>query len=64
MTATLTIMGGLPDQAGQVFEVGSGTTTLGRGLNCDIQLADQNLSRSTRNSSGKRMCSFWFTRVR
>lgn len=45
MTATLTIMGGLPDQAGQVFEVGSGTTTLGRGLNCDIRLADQNISR-------------------
>jgi len=45
MTATLAIMGGLPDQAGQVFEVGSGTTTLGRGLNCDIQLADQNISR-------------------
>lgn len=43
--ATLTVMGGLPDQAGQVFEVGAGSTTLGRGLNCDIQLADQSISR-------------------
>jgi len=38
-------MGGLPDQAGQVFEVGPESTTLGRGLNCDIQLADQSISR-------------------
>ena len=38
-------MGGLPDQAGQVFEVGPEATTLGRGLNCDIQLADQSISR-------------------
>lgn len=43
--ATLTVMGGLPDQAGQVFEVGDDTTTLGRGLSCDIQLADQSISR-------------------
>ena len=43
--ATLTVMGGLPDQAGQVFEVGAGSTTLGRGLNCGIQLADQSISR-------------------
>ncbi len=45
MRATLTVMGGLPNQAGQVFEVGSATTTLGRGLNCDIQLPDQSISR-------------------
>ena len=45
MTATLTVMEGLPDQAGQIFEVGSGPTTLGRGLSCDIQLADRNISR-------------------
>ena len=38
-------MGGLPDQAGQVFPVGDVSTTLGRSLNCDIQLADQNISR-------------------
>jgi len=38
-------MAGLPDQAGHVFEVGSGTTSLGRGLNCDIQLADESISR-------------------
>lgn len=44
-TATLTVMGGLPDQAGQIFEVGRGTTTLGRGLGCDIQLPDQSISR-------------------
>ena len=43
--ATLTVMGGLPDQAGQVFEVGAEAATLGRGLNCDIQLADQSISR-------------------
>ena len=43
--ATLTVMGGLPDQAGHVFEVGSSSTTLGRGLSCDIQLADQSISR-------------------
>jgi Fe-S-cluster-containing dehydrogenase component/thioredoxin reductase/CRP-like cAMP-binding protein/pSer/pThr/pTyr-binding forkhead associated (FHA) protein len=43
--ATLTVMGGLPEQAGQIFEVGSGTTTLGRGLSCDIQLPDQSISR-------------------
>lgn len=45
MSATLTVMGGLPDQAGRVFEVGDGTTTLGRGLSCDIQLSDQSISR-------------------
>ena len=45
MRATLTVMGGLPNQAGQVFEVGPGTTTLGRGLSCDIQLPDQSISR-------------------
>ena len=45
MRATLTVMSGLPDRAGQVFEVGPGTTTLGRGLNCDIQIPDQNVSR-------------------
>ena len=45
MTATLTVMGGLPDQAGQVFEVGPGRTMIGRGLSCDIQLPDQNISR-------------------
>ncbi|MBB84905.1 MAG: cyclic nucleotide-binding protein [Deltaproteobacteria bacterium] len=45
MRATLTIMGGLPDQAGQSFDVGPETTTLGRGLACDIQLADQSISR-------------------
>lgn len=38
-------MGGLPDQAGQVFEVGAESTTLGRGLGCDVQLADQSISR-------------------
>ena len=38
-------MGGLPDQAGQVFEVGAGSTTLGRGLNCGIRLADRSISR-------------------
>ncbi len=43
--ATLTVMGGLPEQAGQVFDVGPGTTTLGRGLSCDIQLPDQSISR-------------------
>ncbi len=45
MRATLTVMGGLPDQAGQSFEVGAQSTTLGRGLNCDVQLADQSISR-------------------
>jgi Fe-S-cluster-containing dehydrogenase component/thioredoxin reductase/CRP-like cAMP-binding protein/pSer/pThr/pTyr-binding forkhead associated (FHA) protein len=45
VSATLTVMEGLPDQAGQVFEVGAETTTLGRGLHCDIQLADQSISR-------------------
>ena len=45
MRATLTVMGGLPEQAGQVFDVGTGTTTLGRGLSCDIQLPDQSISR-------------------
>ena len=45
MTATLTVMGGLPDQAGQVFQIGADRTTLGRGLNCDISLADPNISR-------------------
>ena len=38
-------MEGLPDLAGQVFEVGDGTTTLGRGLACDVQLADESVSR-------------------
>jgi thioredoxin reductase/Fe-S-cluster-containing dehydrogenase component len=38
-------MRGLPAQAGQIFEVGSATTTLGRGLSCDIRLSDQNISR-------------------
>lgn len=38
-------MAGLPDQAGQVFPVGDASTTLGRGLNCDVQLADQSISR-------------------
>ena len=38
-------MGGLPDQAGEIFEVGLGRTTLGRGLGCDIQLPDQSISR-------------------
>ncbi len=45
MTATLTVMGGLPHQAGQVFVVGPGRTMIGRGLSCDIQLPDQNISR-------------------
>ncbi|MFK7896032.1 MAG: NAD(P)-binding domain-containing protein [Myxococcota bacterium] len=45
MKATLTVMGGLPSQAGQVFAVGAEATTLGRGLNCDIQLPDQSISR-------------------
>lgn len=45
MRATLTVMGGLPDQAGQAFDVGPETTTLGRGLACDVQLADQSISR-------------------
>ncbi|MGB0618815.1 MAG: NAD(P)-binding domain-containing protein [Myxococcota bacterium] len=45
MRATLTVMGGLPDQAGQSFHVGPETTTLGRGLACDVQLADQSISR-------------------
>ncbi|MFP6655168.1 MAG: NAD(P)-binding domain-containing protein [Myxococcota bacterium] len=45
VSATLIVMEGLPDQAGQVFEVGAETTTLGRGLGCDIQLADRSISR-------------------
>lgn len=45
LTATLTVMGGLPDQAGQTYEVGTGTTTLGRGLGCDIPLPDPGISR-------------------
>ena len=45
MRATLTVMGGLPDQAGRSFEIGPETTTLGRGLACDVQLADQSISR-------------------
>lgn len=45
MRATLTVMGGLPDQAGQTFDVGAETTSLGRGLSCDVQLADQSISR-------------------
>jgi Fe-S-cluster-containing dehydrogenase component/thioredoxin reductase/CRP-like cAMP-binding protein/pSer/pThr/pTyr-binding forkhead associated (FHA) protein len=45
MRATLTVMSGLPNQAGHVFEVGSEVTTLGRGLSCDIQLPDQSVSR-------------------
>ena len=45
MSATLTVMGGLPDQAGRVYEIGPATTTLGRGLGCDIQLPDQGISR-------------------
>ncbi len=45
-SATLTVMAGLPDLAGQVYEVGPGTTTLGRGLSCDIQLPDQSISRT------------------
>lgn len=45
MRATLTVMSGLPDHAGRVFEVGLGTTTLGRSLGCDIQLANRNISR-------------------
>lgn len=45
MKATLTVMGGLPNQAGQVFAVGAESTTLGRGLSCDIQLPDQSISR-------------------
>lgn len=45
MNATLTVMGGLPDQVGKIFDVGPETTTLGRGLNCDIQLSDQGISR-------------------
>jgi len=38
-------MGGLPDQAGQVFDVGPERTTIGRSLDCDIQLADASISR-------------------
>lgn len=38
-------MSGLPDQAGRVFAVQAGTTTLGRGLACDVQLTDQSISR-------------------
>ena len=45
MRATLTVMSGLPDQAGQVFELDPGVTTIGRGLACVIQLLDQNVSR-------------------
>ena len=45
MRATLTVMSGLPDQAGQVFELDPGVTTIGRGLACVIQLPDQNVSR-------------------
>ncbi len=45
MRATLTVMSGLPDHAGCVFEVGLGTATLGRSLGCDIQLANRNISR-------------------
>jgi thioredoxin reductase/Fe-S-cluster-containing dehydrogenase component/CRP-like cAMP-binding protein len=45
MSATLTVMAGLPDQAGQVYEVGPETTSVGRGLSCAVQLADQNISR-------------------
>ena len=44
-TATLVIMSGLPDLAGRTFEVGPGTTTLGRALSCDIQLPDPGVSR-------------------
>lgn len=44
-SATLTLMGGLPDRTGEVFEVGARKTTLGRGLGCDIQLSDQGISR-------------------
>ncbi|HPG28813.1 MAG TPA: FHA domain-containing protein, partial [Myxococcota bacterium] len=43
--ATLTVMGGLPERAGQVFEIGPTSTTLGRGLACDVQLPDQSISR-------------------
>ena len=45
MTATLTVMGGLPDLAGRVFEIGPEPTSLGRGLQCDIQLPDPGISR-------------------
>jgi len=45
MRATLTVMSGLPDQAGQVFDLEQGVTSIGRGLACGIQLPDQNVSR-------------------
>ncbi|MFO0690979.1 MAG: NAD(P)-binding domain-containing protein [Myxococcota bacterium] len=43
--ARLTVVGGLPGQDGEVFELAIGTTRLGRGVDCQIRLLDESVSR-------------------